>query len=84
MLEFSKPGTARLAKAYDSYSFHVLPLIGKAVTNDADSYRYLAESIRMHPDQKTLKSMMEGAGFVECDFYNMTGGVVALHKGVKP
>jgi demethylmenaquinone methyltransferase/2-methoxy-6-polyprenyl-1,4-benzoquinol methylase len=61
-----------------------MPLIGKLVTNDADSYRYLAESIRMHPDQETLKSMMQEAGFTECDFYNMTGGVVALHRGVKP
>ncbi len=84
MLEFSKPGNPLLAKAYDTYSFRAMPLIGKLVTNDADSYRYLAESIRMHPDQETLKSMMQEAGFAECDFYNMTGGVVALHRGVKP
>ncbi len=84
VLEFSKPGNPLLAKAYDTYSFHAMPLIGKLVTKDADSYRYLAESIRMHPDQETLKTMMQEAGFVECDFYNMTGGVVALHRGVKP
>jgi demethylmenaquinone methyltransferase/2-methoxy-6-polyprenyl-1,4-benzoquinol methylase len=84
VLEFSKPANPLLAKAYDSYSFHVMPLIGQAVAGDAESYRYLAESIRMHPDQQTLKQMMENAGFVTCDFYNMTGGVVALHKGVKP
>ena len=84
VLEFSKPGNPLLAKAYDTYSFRAMPLIGKLVTNDADSYRYLAESIRMHPDQETLKSMMQEAGFAGCDFYNMTGGVVALHRGVKP
>ena len=61
-----------------------MPVIGKAIAGDADSYRYLAESIRMHPDQETLKAMMQDAGFSECEFYNMTGGVVALHKGVKP
>lgn len=84
VLEFSKPNNPLLAKAYDAYSFHAMPVIGKIVTNDADSYRYLAESIRMHPDQNTLKNMMDDAGFSECEFYNMTGGVVALHKGVKP
>lgn len=84
VLEFSKPGNPLLAKAYDSYSFHVMPKVGKVVTRDEDSYRYLAESIRMHPDQQTLKQMMETAGFAECDFYNMTGGIVALHRGVKP
>ncbi len=61
-----------------------MPVIGKLVANDADSYRYLAESIRMHPDQETLKVMMQEAGFASCEFYNMTGGVVALHKGIKP
>lgn len=83
VLEFSKPQNPLLEKAYDTYSFSLLPLIGKVVTNDADSYRYLAESIRMHPDQETLKGMMAEAGFSECKFYNMTGGVVALHKGIK-
>ena len=58
--------------------------MGKLISNDADSYRYLAESIRMHPDQQTLKEMMAEAGFARCEFYNMTGGVVALHKGIKP
>ncbi|OMH39583.1 bifunctional demethylmenaquinone methyltransferase/2-methoxy-6-polyprenyl-1,4-benzoquinol methylase UbiE [Motiliproteus sp. MSK22-1] len=84
VLEFSKPGSKVLSKAYDAYSFSLLPMIGKAVVNDADSYRYLAESIRMHPDQETLKGMMENAGLVRCSYHNMTGGVVALHKGIKP
>lgn len=84
VLEFSKPQNALLEKLYDTYSFKVLPMMGKLITNDADSYRYLAESIRMHPDQATLKGMMNDAGFVNTEFYNMTGGVVALHKGIKP
>lgn len=84
VLEFSKPKSELLAKVYDTYSFKLLPMIGKVVTNDADSYAYLAESIRMHPDQKTLKGMMEDAGFANCDFHNLTGGIVALHKGIKP
>ena len=84
VLEFSKPQSSLLEKVYDTYSFKVLPFMGKLVTNDADSYRYLAESIRMHPDQETLKSMMGEAGFVNTTFHNMTGGVVALHKGIKP
>lgn len=84
VLEFSKPRNELLSKAYDTYSFSVLPTLGKLITNDADSYRYLAESIRMHPDQETLKEMMIDAGFSRCEFYNMTGGVVAVHKGIKP
>ena len=84
VLEFSKPQNSLLEKVYDQYSFRLLPLMGKLITNDADSYRYLAESIRMHPDQETLKSMMSEAGFTNTEFYNMTGGVVALHKGIKP
>ena len=84
VLEFSKPKNALLSKVYDEYSFRVLPLMGKLVTQDADSYRYLAESIRMHPDQETLKGMMDEAGFANTEYYNMTGGVVALHKGIKP
>ncbi len=84
VLEFSKPKSELLGKIYDTYSFKLLPMIGKVVTNDADSYAYLAESIRMHPDQKTLKAMMEEAGFANCDFHNLTGGIVALHKGIKP
>jgi demethylmenaquinone methyltransferase/2-methoxy-6-polyprenyl-1,4-benzoquinol methylase len=83
VLEFSKPANPLLSKAYDAYSFRVLPLMGRLVANDADSYQYLAESIRMHPDQETLKDMMEDAGFTHCEYHNMTGGVVALHKGVK-
>lgn len=84
VLEFSKPTSGLLEKVYDTYSFRLLPFMGKVIANDADSYRYLAESIRMHPDQETLKSMMNDAGFAETRFYNMTGGIVALHKGIKP
>ncbi|MFD1216934.1 bifunctional demethylmenaquinone methyltransferase/2-methoxy-6-polyprenyl-1,4-benzoquinol methylase UbiE [Microbulbifer celer] len=84
VLEFSKPASKVLEKVYDQYSFRLLPFMGKLVADDADSYRYLAESIRMHPDQETLKGMMGEAGFVDCEFHNMTGGIVALHKGIKP
>jgi demethylmenaquinone methyltransferase/2-methoxy-6-polyprenyl-1,4-benzoquinol methylase len=83
VLEFSKPVIPALSKAYDFYSFNVLPKMGKAIANDEDSYRYLAESIRMHPDQETLKHMMQDAGFERCTYHNMTGGIVALHKGFK-
>lgn len=83
VLEFSKPQNDVLEKAYDLYSFKVLPKIGQLVANDAESYQYLAESIRMHPDQETLKSMMSDAGFDQTSFENMTGGIVALHKGLK-
>ena len=83
VLEFSKPILPLLSKAYDAYSFTALPLMGKLVANDADSYRYLAESIRMHPDQDTLESMMISAGFGKTTYHNLTGGVVALHKGYK-
>lgn len=84
VLEFSKPRNELLSKAYDTYSFNILPTMGKLVTNDAESYRYLAESIRMHPDQETLKAMMIDAGFARCEYHNMTGGIVAVHKGIKP
>lgn len=84
VLEFSKPQSMLMSKAYDLYSFSALPLMGKLVTNDSDSYKYLAESIRMHPDQETLKSMMKEAGLVRVSYQNMTNGVVALHRGVKP
>lgn len=84
VLEFSKPTNPLMSKAYDLYSFTALPFMGKVVTNDAESYKYLAESIRMHPDQETLKSMMEEAGLVRCSYHNMTSGVVALHRGIKP
>jgi demethylmenaquinone methyltransferase / 2-methoxy-6-polyprenyl-1,4-benzoquinol methylase len=83
ILEFSKPQYQVLNKAYDLYSFTMLPLMGKIVANDSESYRYLAESIRMHPDQNTLKKMMEDAGFVDVKYHNMTGGIVALHTGFK-
>ncbi|GAB2903847.1 bifunctional demethylmenaquinone methyltransferase/2-methoxy-6-polyprenyl-1,4-benzoquinol methylase UbiE [Microbulbifer echini] len=84
VLEFSKPESKLLEKVYDQYSFRLLPFMGKLVADDAESYRYLAESIRMHPDQETLKQMMADAGFVDCEFHNMTGGIVALHRGIKP
>ncbi|KTS75781.1 ubiquinone biosynthesis methyltransferase UbiE [Pseudomonas oryzihabitans] len=84
VLEFSKPTNPLVSKAYDAYSFGFLPLMGKLVAGDADSYRYLAESIRMHPDQQTLKAMMEETGFARVSYHNMTGGVVALHRGIKP
>jgi demethylmenaquinone methyltransferase/2-methoxy-6-polyprenyl-1,4-benzoquinol methylase len=83
VLEFSKPTTKPLAKLYDAYSFGLLPAMGRLVANDADSYKYLAESIRMHPDQETLKGMMENAGFERCDVHNLTGGIVAIHRGFK-
>jgi len=84
ILEFSKPGNPLLGKIYDTYSFNILPKLGKAFAGDADSYQYLAESIRMHPDQGTLLQMLDDAGFANTDFHNMTGGIVALHRGVKP
>jgi demethylmenaquinone methyltransferase/2-methoxy-6-polyprenyl-1,4-benzoquinol methylase len=83
VLEFSKPTSKPLEKLYDFYSFRALPLMGRLVANDADSYRYLAESIRMHPDQETLREMMEEAGFERCDYHNLTGGIVAVHRGFK-
>ncbi|MGD8956880.1 MAG: bifunctional demethylmenaquinone methyltransferase/2-methoxy-6-polyprenyl-1,4-benzoquinol methylase UbiE [Chromatiaceae bacterium] len=83
ILEFSKPVNRPLERLYDLYSFSILPRMGKLVANDADSYRYLAESIRMHPDQETLKGMLEEAGFERCDVHNLTGGIVAIHRGFK-
>ena len=83
VLEFSKPRNELLSRAYDAYSFKVLPAVGRVVANDGDSYQYLAESIRMHPDQETLKDMLEDAGFSRCEYHDMTGGIVALHRGVK-
>ena len=82
VLEFSKVAPA-LQGAYDWYSFKVLPRLGRMVAGDADSYRYLAESIRMHPDQGTLKAMMKAAGFGHVDVHNLSGGVVALHVGIR-
>ena len=83
VLEFSKPIIEPLSKLYDAYSFYVLPKIGQWIANDAESYRYLAESIRMHPDQETLKAMMDAVGFEQTSYYNLTGGIVALHRGYK-
>ena len=82
VLEFSKVAQP-LEKIYDFYSFKVLPLLGKWVARDEDSYRYLAESIRMHPDQQALKDLMKNNGFSHVDIHNMTAGVVALHVGIK-
>lgn len=83
VLEFSKPIFEPLNKAYDAYSFHLLPKLGQVIANDADSYRYLAESIRMHPDQQTLEQMLQEAGFEHTRYFNLTGGIVALHRGYK-
>ncbi|MEJ1401128.1 MAG: bifunctional demethylmenaquinone methyltransferase/2-methoxy-6-polyprenyl-1,4-benzoquinol methylase UbiE [Candidatus Sedimenticola sp. (ex Thyasira tokunagai)] len=83
VLEFSHPQGAALKSVYDIYSFNLLPKIGKVVADDEESYRYLAESIRMHPDQETLKEMMERAGLERCDYHNLTGGIVAVHRGFK-
>lgn len=83
VLEFSKPILDPLSKIYDAYSFHLLPKMGEIIANDADSYRYLAESIRMHPDQDTLQGMMDSAGFDQTKYFNLTGGIVALHRGYK-
>ncbi|HUL55703.1 MAG TPA: bifunctional demethylmenaquinone methyltransferase/2-methoxy-6-polyprenyl-1,4-benzoquinol methylase UbiE [Usitatibacter sp.] len=82
VLEFSKPWKP-LAKAYDAYSFSVLPALGKYVAKDEAAYRYLAESIRMHPDQEELKAMMQAAGLERVDYFNLAAGVVALHRGYK-
>jgi demethylmenaquinone methyltransferase/2-methoxy-6-polyprenyl-1,4-benzoquinol methylase len=82
VLEFSKVWQP-LEKLYDAYSFKLLPMMGKLIAKDAESYQYLAESIRMHPNQETLKQMMQDAGFSKVDYYNLSAGVVALHKGYK-
>ena len=82
VLEFSKVAKP-LSKVYDWYSFNILPRLGQMIAGDADSYRYLAESIRMHPGQKELKALMQQAGFGHVDYHNMTAGVVALHVGIK-
>jgi len=82
VLEFSRP-TALLKPAYDFYSFAILPKLGQFIARDESSYRYLAESIRMHPDQQTLQSMMEQAGLERCDYHNLSGGIVAIHRGYK-
>lgn len=82
ILEFSEPSEA-IRPAYDLYSFKILPVLGKLIADDADSYRYLAESIRMHPDQETLKSMMQESGFERCRYHNLAAGIVALHVGYR-
>ncbi|MFV2056970.1 MAG: bifunctional demethylmenaquinone methyltransferase/2-methoxy-6-polyprenyl-1,4-benzoquinol methylase UbiE [Thiohalomonadales bacterium] len=83
VLEFSKPVLPGLKTLYDTYSFKILPAMGKIIADDADSYRYLAESIRMHPDQETLKERLQDAGFENCDYFNLSGGIVAVHRGFK-
>jgi demethylmenaquinone methyltransferase/2-methoxy-6-polyprenyl-1,4-benzoquinol methylase len=83
VLEFSRVTLPGLRSLYDAYSFNLIPWLGRAVVNDAESYRYLAESIRMHPDQKALQSMMEGVGFERCGYFNLTAGVVAVHRGYR-
>jgi demethylmenaquinone methyltransferase / 2-methoxy-6-polyprenyl-1,4-benzoquinol methylase len=83
VLEFSTPTLPGLKPVYDAYSFHVLPLLGRVVAGDEASYRYLAESIRMHPDQETLLGMLKDAGFTQARYHNLSGGIVALHRGYK-
>ena len=83
VLEFSEAQGALFKKTYDLYSFKLLPMIGKLVAGDEESYRYLAESIRMHPNQEKLKQMMSEAGFERCEYFNLTHGVVAIHRGYK-
>jgi demethylmenaquinone methyltransferase/2-methoxy-6-polyprenyl-1,4-benzoquinol methylase len=83
VLEFSRPVLRFLEPLYDAYSFRALPVLGKLVAGDADSYRYLAESIRMHPDQDTLLGMLEAAGLEDCRYHNLSGGIVALHTGYR-
>ena len=83
VLEFSRPVSQTLNNIYDAYSFNVLPWLGRVVAQDEGSYRYLAESIRKHPDQETLKTMMERAGFERVQYFNLSGGIVALHKAYK-
>jgi demethylmenaquinone methyltransferase/2-methoxy-6-polyprenyl-1,4-benzoquinol methylase len=83
ILEFSHPTLPGLKPLYDAYSFRVLPLLGRLVAHDADSYRYLAESIRMHPDQDRLLSMLRDAGLDGCRYHNLSGGIVAVHRGYR-
>jgi len=83
VLEFSHPVVPGLKSLYDAYSFRILPLLGKLVAGDADSYRYLAESIRLHPNQETLREMMRTAGLEGCRYHNLSGGIVAVHRGYK-
>jgi demethylmenaquinone methyltransferase/2-methoxy-6-polyprenyl-1,4-benzoquinol methylase len=80
ILEFSKPTNSFFSKVYDWYSFNIIPKLGSLLVNDSESYQYLAESIRMHPDQETLRDMVLDSGFAECKFYNLVNGVVAIHQ----
>jgi demethylmenaquinone methyltransferase/2-methoxy-6-polyprenyl-1,4-benzoquinol methylase len=84
ILEFSKPTSKLVSKLYDLYSFNILPEIGKLVANDKPSYQYLAESIRMHPNQKILANMLQKTGFKAVNYKNLTGGIVAIHTAIKP
>lgn len=83
ILEFSTPLYKPLSKFYDFYSFNILPKLGKLIANDSESYKYLAESIRMHPDQETLEGMMQQVGFEGTEYFNLSAGIVALHRGYK-
>lgn len=83
VLEFSKPTLPLLKSIYDAYSFHILPKVGELITSDRESYQYLVESIRMHPSQESLKVMIEEAGFEDCTYHNLSGGIVALHIAYK-
>jgi demethylmenaquinone methyltransferase / 2-methoxy-6-polyprenyl-1,4-benzoquinol methylase len=83
VLEFSQPALPGLKPLYDAYSFRILPLLGRYVAGDEASYRYLAESIRMHPDQETLLGMMRAAGLEGCRYHNLSGGIVAVHRGYR-
>jgi len=83
VLEFSTPVAPGLKPLYDAYSFNVLPWLGQVIANDAASYRYLAESIRMHPNQETLLRLLQAAGFAQARYHNLSGGIVALHRGYK-
>jgi demethylmenaquinone methyltransferase/2-methoxy-6-polyprenyl-1,4-benzoquinol methylase len=83
VLEFSRPVSSLLGSIYDLYSFNVIPKLGSLITGDKSSYQYLVESIRMHPDQNTLKSLLEESGFEDVKYHNLSGGIVALHKGYK-
>jgi len=83
VLEFSKPTNESFREIYDIFSFEVIPKIGEMIANTEESYRYLAESIRMHPTQEELKELMENSGFIECNYDNLTNGIVAIHSGIK-
>jgi demethylmenaquinone methyltransferase/2-methoxy-6-polyprenyl-1,4-benzoquinol methylase len=84
ILEFSHPTVRAFAPVYDFYSFHIMPIVGRLVAGNGGGYRYLAESIRVHPDQEMLKAMMRQAGFDRCEYFNLSGGMVAVHRGFKP